>query len=289
MVQQGGIAALADKAKHVALVSRSKYTRIAAIRAMIEIGSQEDAAEVRKAFLAEAAPLCRSWLGELLNGLGQTQDDVDWLLAVLAQAAPKKQFETDPLSDSLTGYVAALPPTLLAVLLGGLGKLLSRKPVIEQRHCEISKRYSWLGQMAGQALTRMIRSRDPATLKKTSLSILRKLPIAEDYERGLFEEIRKELPQMVREWPELNRALFWHSVAEERARRKRKNGERLTDYWNVSIFGSYWAFDGTDFDYMAEQIAAQPLADDKLVALTLAFNIHQRNGRPRAWRARSCG
>jgi hypothetical protein len=286
MVQQGAIAALADKAKHFALVSRSKYTRIAAIQALIEIGSQEDVAEVREAFVAEGSPLRRSWLGELLDGLGQTQDDVDWVLTALALAAPKKQFETDPLVDSLASYVAALPSVLLASFLEGLGKLLSRKPVIEQRQCEISKRHSWLGQAAGQALMRMIGSRDSAMLKKTALSILRKLPIAEHYEGRAFEEVRNELPQLVREWPELNRALFWNCVAEERARRKRKNGERLTDCWHVSIFGAYWAFDGADFDYTIEQIAVRPQTDDKLVALTLAFRIYRQNGRPRVWRAR---
>lgn len=284
MVQQGGIEALADKAKHFALTSRAKYTRIAAIRAVIEVGSPQDAADVRKAFIAETPPLRRSWLGELLDGLGQTQADVDWLLAALALAALKKQFETDPLSDSLASYVAALPQALLSTLLKGLAKLLSRRPVVEQRHCEISKKYSWLGQTAGQALMRMIGYRDPATLTKTALSILRKLPSAEDYGRGVFEEIRNELPQLLRGWPELNRALFWHSVAEERARRKRKNGGQLTDYWHVSIFGSYWAFDGSDFDYMRNQIVARPLLDDKLVALTLAFALYQQNGRLRAWR-----
>ncbi|MCL4849628.1 MAG: hypothetical protein KJ066_24010 [Acidobacteria bacterium] len=286
MVQQGAIAALADRARHFALVSRSKYTRIAAIRAMIEIGSQEDAAEVREAFVAEGSPLRRGWLSELLEGLGQTQDDVDWLLTALALSEPKKRFESDPLSDSLASYVAALPPALLAGLLKGLGKLLSRKPVIERRHCEISKRHSWLGQAAGQVLMRMIGSRDPATLKKTALGILRKLPITEDCGRGVFEEIRNELPQLVREWPKLNRALFWNCVAEERVSRKHKNSERLTDYWHVSRFGAYWSFDGSDFDYMIEQLAARPLMDDKLVALSLAFNIHQRNGRRRAWRER---
>ncbi|WP_292675304.1 hypothetical protein [Mesorhizobium sp.] len=286
MVHQGGIAALADKAKHFALTSRSKYTRIAAIRAVIEVGSPQDIAEVRKAFVAEAPTLRRSWLGELLDGLGQTPADVVWLLSALALAAPKKRFETDPLSDALASYVAALPPALLAALLDGVGKLLNRKPVIEQRHCEISKRYSWLGQTAGQVLMRMIRGRNPATLKKLPLSILRKLPIAEDYGRGLFEEVRNELPQLVREWPQINRALFWNCVAEERARRKRKNGERLTDYWHVSIFGAYWAFDGSDFDYIIEQIAGRPLTDDKLVSLTLAVSLYQQNGRPRAWRER---
>jgi hypothetical protein len=284
MVQQGGIAALAPEAKHFALTSRAKYTRIAAIRAVTEVGPPEAATEVRKSFITEAPPLRRSWLGELLDGLGQTKDDVDWLVAALEFAAPKKRFETDPLSDALASYVAALSPALLSTLLDGVGKLLRRRPVVEQRHCELSMRYSWLGQTAGQLLMRMIRHRNPTTLKKAALSILRKLPIAEDYGRGVFEEIRNELPQLVRGWPELNRALFWHCVAEERARRKRKNSERLTDYWHVSIFGSYWAFDGSDFDYMRDQIVARPLLDDKLVALTLTFSLYQQNGRLRAWR-----
>jgi len=75
-----------------------------------------------------------------------------------------------------------------------------------------------------------------------------------------------------------HRTLFWHSIAEERARRMRINGDRLTDYWHASIFGAYWAFDASDFDDMCLQIVERPLTDDKLVALTLAFTLYQRTG-----------
>jgi len=284
MVQQGGIAALADRAKHFALISREKYTRLAAIRAMIEVGSRQDHLEVCEAFLAEAPPLRRSWLGELVGGLSQMQTDVNWLLAALEHVASPKRYETDPLSDSLASYVAELPATLLPVLLDGLANLLSREPVVERRHCEVSKRYGWLCQAACQALILLIERRDTAALKKTALSILRQIPIAEAYGNSASEAGRDALPQLVREWPALNRALFWHSVAEERAWRKGKNGERLTDYWHVSMFGAYWAFDGSDFDYMRDEISVRPLLDDKLVALTLAVMLYHQNGRPRAWR-----
>jgi len=284
MVQQGEITALAGEAKHFALTSRAKYTRIAAIRAMIEVGSRQDCSEVRQAFITEAPPLRRSWLGELVDSLGQTKEDVGWLIKALSLTAPKRQYETDPLSDSLASYVAGLPPTLLPTLFNGLAKLLSRRPVVEEGHCEISKRYSWLGQTAGQTLVRMIGLRDPAALKKTALSTLRKLPTAEDYGRSVFEGVRNELPKLVRQWPDLNRALFWHSVTEERAWRKRKNGERLTNYWQASIFRGYWAFDSSDFDYMSDEIVTRPLLDDQLVALSLAFTLYQHNGRPPLWR-----
>jgi hypothetical protein len=286
MVYQGRVDALADKSKHFALTSRHEYTRIAAIRAVLEIGSAEDAAEVRKAFLTEDAPLRRSWVSELLDGLGHSQDDVDWLIAALELAAPKRQFETDPLSDSLGGYATALASSMLPRLLEGLGMLLHRTPVVDQHHCDISERYSWLGQAAGHALLRMIEQRDPATLKTTVLSILRLLPTAKSYRRDLFEEIRRELPEKVRAWSELNRALFWHSIVEERARRLHRNGDRLTDYWHASTLGAYWGFDASGLDDMYLQIVERPLTDDKLVALSLAFELYQRDGRPPTWRQR---
>ncbi|HDR9159253.1 TPA: hypothetical protein QDB05_005829 [Burkholderia vietnamiensis] len=284
MVEQGGIATLAEQAKHFALTSRATYARIAAIRAMIEVGSRHDCFEVYEAFIAETPPLSRRWLGELVVGLGQTQADVDWLLAALALAEPKRRYEIDPLSDSLANYVARLPPEFLPKLLDGLGKLLSHGPVVERRHCEISTQYSWLSQIAGHVLVLLIERRDPATLEKIALSILRKLPIAETYGESTSDGRHNELPQLVQGWPTLNRGLFWHSVGEERVQRERKNDGRLIDYWHVSIFGTFWAFDGSDFDYMCGEIAARPLLDDKLVALTLAFALYQQNGRLREWR-----
>ncbi|RSU51069.1 hypothetical protein BRX43_07090 [Sphingomonas sp. S-NIH.Pt15_0812] len=108
------------------------------------------------AFVAEPPPLRRDWLAELLDGLGNVPADVDWLLLALTATEPKKQFETDPLADALSKYVASLAPSLLAALLEGISKLLNRKLVVEQRHCEISMRYSWLGQVAGQIVVKII-------------------------------------------------------------------------------------------------------------------------------------
>lgn len=284
MVWQGGIVELADKAEHFALTSRAKHTRIAAIRALIEVGSPQAVGGVRDAFIKEAKPLWRSWVNELVNGLGQSLVDVKWLLAALALTAPKERYEADPLSDTIAGYVDDLPPVLLPTFLGGVAKLLHSKPAIERGHCDISSHYRWLSQAAGQALVRMIKHRDAATLKKKALSLLRKLPTAEDYERSGFEEVRNELSHLVPRWPELNRALFWQSVIEEREWRKRENGGRLTCYWQVSAFGSYWAFDGSDFEYMREQIAGRPLLDDRLVALTFSFALYQHNGQPQSWK-----
>lgn len=286
MIEQGGIKTLANQAKYLALASRSEHTRVAAIRAMHEVASAEDAVDVRNAFISEQRPLNRSWLSELVEGLGQSNDDLDWLVTSLDRVAPPEQYEFDPLPKSLARYAAAVPPDLLAGLLEGVGKLMSRGPYIERRHCTVSKRYGWLGQIAGQVLARMIKNRDPATLGMAALSTLRKLPFAEDYGKRHFGQVREELPQLVQGWPELNRALFWHGISEERARRQREDGERLTNYRHALNSRSYWAFNESDFDYVVAQIGDRSLTDDRLVALTLAVDIFQQYGRKRAWRDR---
>lgn len=286
MVFQGGIKSLADRAKCFALTSRAKYTRIAAIRAVLTVGSPTDVAEVRRSFVEEGPPLPRDWLGELLVDLPHTAEAIAWLLKALGGAAIKEPFQVDSLEAPLVNCVNELPLTLLGPLMEGLVGLLQREPVIERRHCEISQQYWWLALTAAHVATRLVKARDPAALSPATLKALCLLPIADDYNRHHFEEIRNELPGLVKGWPDLNYAVFWQSVAQERAWRVRDKDERLVDYWHVSIFGGYWAFDPTSFDIIAADIALRPLLDDRLIALTLAFRLFVEGGRPRKWRER---
>lgn len=76
MVYQGGIDALAAKAKHFALTSSAKYTRIAAIRALFAVGIPTDAEALRNTFLTEGPGLSRDWLGELLADLPHDETSI---------------------------------------------------------------------------------------------------------------------------------------------------------------------------------------------------------------------
>lgn len=286
MVYQGTIGKLAAKAKHFALTSRSKYTRIAAIRAVFAVGTPADAADVRNAFIADGTPLSRDWLGELLADLPHTQESIAWLLQALEATALKNPHQIDPLSDPLDHLVDGLPLPLIGVLMDGLVDLLQREPVTEQHHCRISQAYCWLASSAARVAIRLIKARDPSALLPSTLTVLRLLPIASDYGRSNFEERHRDLPGQVQNWPALNYALFWHSVSHERAWRERDNEQRLIDWWHVSIFGRYWSFESTSFDAIMADIADRPLLDDRLVALTLAFGIFVAGKRPRNWRER---
>ena len=286
MVYQGDIKALVYKARHFALSSRNKYTRIAAIRAITELGSAADTAAVRAEFLTEKAPLRRDWIAEFLTTLPADGECVVWLLAALEHAARKKQFETDALSDGLLSLANVWPLDRLVDLNEGLFVLLKRKPVVERRYCEISEAHGWVGRTVAQIAVRLIKARHPAALSTTTLSILRMLPIAQNYGRNLFSDLPKDLPDLIRAWPDLNYALFWQCVGEERVARHRAKEERLFDYFHVSIFGALWGLDGLDFDRICLDIKQRPLLDDRLVALTLAFQLYRQNNRSRLWLVR---
>lgn len=286
MVWQGEIRGAAYEAKSFALVSRNKYTRIAAFRALAAVGSAADHDEVRCALLHESEEIRRDWLVELISGLPESDNSVEWLLAALERTPAKEQFSVDSLMRSLSQLSTEWPLLLLPRLLAGFHALLKRPPVIEQRFCEISTRYSWLAQAAAQTVRRLIDARDLSALEPAALSILRTLPIAQGYGEYEFRDLGSDLSKRVVEWPELNHALFWHDVAETRAALEVKKDERLIDYWQVGIFGHLWMVGADSFDTVCDDIATRTLLDDKLVALTLAFSIYRESGRPAAWRAR---
>lgn len=285
MVWHGELAEAAPEAKRIALISREKYARSAALRALRTVGTATDLLEVRAAIIAEGGELLRDWLDELLQMLPSDDEAVDWLASALAVVAPPDRFGTDSLSATLSSYIEALAPDQLAGLVAALADLLSREPVIERRHCRLSQRHHWLAQFAGRAIARLIEVRHPSALCQTTLETLRRTSIARDYHNVDMREARTDMTEVVRSWPEFNQRLFWHTVAEERAARRPDAGP-LVDYWHVSIFGAHWSFDASYFDAVAEAARGRNEPDDRKVALSLAYRLYVDAGRPRRWRER---
>lgn len=286
MVWQGEIAGAAVEAKQFALSSRAIYTRIAAFRALATVGSVADKADVRRAILAEKGEFDRNWLAELIPELPQDEEAVAWLLDMIERTPAKERFGVDSLLSALSQLVAEWPLPLLARLVTGLHVLLEMPPVIERRYCEVSRHYGWLAQTSAQTIIRLIEARDQTALEPAVLSILRKLPIAKEYGEHKLLDMMEELHNCVAEWPVLNHALFWQDVAETRAGLDVKKGERLTAYWQIGALDHLWMFGASSFASICGDITSQPLLDDKLVALSLAFEIYRQNGRPATWRAR---
>jgi hypothetical protein len=285
MVWLGQLTGALQEAMYVALrPTTEQYTRIAAFRAIKAIGSNEDQEYVHLSFLTEAPELEREWLAELLKDIQPTEQTLVWLLACLEKSEPKEQFSVDYLGYGVTEFVGTADIELLPQLVTGLNRLLSLPPMIERRHCEVSEKFQWLMASACKAVEKIVLAGHPASLDEDVLAILHKLSAAHGYGIDDLAEVKTEFSKLVPAWKDLNRALFWFEVQRSREAIDKKSGERLTEYWRVSIFGSFWRFEKDDFEYVAEEISRQAILDDRLVALSLAFNLYRAANRPRSWR-----
>lgn len=284
MIWQGRLEdALPEAKQHALNTNAGKYVRIAAIRAVLALGSDQDAREVRNAFVDERRRLRRDWLAELVEKLPSDQASIDWLVKALAKTEPKRRFSSDGLGQALSSYILSLPIDMLPGLVARLAELVYERPVIERLHCEISERHGWLLKRVAQGVERLVEARHPAALEQACLSILQRLPSATDYQDWDLRDIQSKLPELVPAWLELNDALFWHHVKVARKSLKKKRGERLTDFWRA-YWNSFCRFSPDDFDRIKAEIGSQQLRDDRLVALSLAFRLYLDAGRPRKWR-----
>ena len=287
MVWQGEIVGALPEAKRVALSPTSgRYTRVAAIRAVVAIGSAEDKAELRRSFLNESLVLNRDWLAEILKGETPSAEIIGWLFDSIQKVEEKRPYTVDPLGSQLTEFVGRSESTLLPLIIDRANTLLETPPVIERRHCEVSARYTWLLEAAALAIERLVREKNPIALETFSLAVLHKLRVSQDYDNRDFNGYKSELGALVSKWMDLNIALFWYLVEHERKWLDHKKKERLTDWWSVGIWSSYVQFGEHDFELVVNAITARGCIDDKLIALSLAFWLYSKGGRQPKHRAR---
>lgn len=287
MVWLGELTGALPEAKQVALTtSAGIYARIAAIRAVSAVGSDEDKAQLRNAFLSETEILNRDLLATLLEKAHPSEQLVCWLFNCLEKAEDKQRFHSDQLGEAVCDLAERSSDELLPLIIELGNALLEKPPVVERRHCEISTKYSWLLKPLAIATERLVRARSTAAFGPACLAVLRKVPILNLYDPIEFTGAKLELGELVAGWSELNLALFWHLIEDERAWLDREQGARLTDWLNVSTWRSYVTFSVQDVELILSEVRNRPFIDDKLVALSLAFRLYVDAGRPPKVRSR---
>jgi|CXWL01.1.fsa_nt_gi hypothetical protein len=284
MVWLGRLASLKDEVKTLALApSTPQYARISAIRALRSVATNEDLDDLRQSFVKEASPLRRDWLSEIVVASTPSVETAAWLLAALAKVKAKERYRVDSLTDAVVSFAETAPLGIVPALVQGLNQLLDEPPFIDRGFCEVSEKHSWLIKAASAAAERLMRERRPESLGSDTLGILHKFKAIRDWDNEL-RDTKAEFGKLVSQWPELNRAAFWYDVWKTRqADRLVKKGIRLTNYWQASGLGAPWKFDDDDFDYVTDSIPTLANQDDKLVALTLAFDIYAKGNRSPFW------
>ena len=285
MVWLGQLEGLKQEVMELALTpTTEKYVRATAFRAIYAIGTDEEQENVRQSFLEEASELRREWLTDLIEGVKPSEETISWLLACLKKSEFNEDYRFDRLAHRVTEFVRSTDAELLPRLIADFNGLLNQPPMIEGRLCEVSEKYQGLLGPASKAVERLILNRHPASLGSDSLDVLDKLAMAHGYLRYGVGNTMPEFSELVPEWPELNRDLFWFGVRRARRAMNKKDNERLTRYRQAFVLSSFWQFEVDDFEYVAHEISGRDFIDDKLVALSLAFVLYVEARRPRAWR-----
>ncbi|WP_420473696.1 NACHT domain-containing protein [Noviherbaspirillum sp. ST9] len=285
MVWLGELKGVRREALEIAMKSDAEqYLRIAAFRAVRAVGTADDQLIIRQRFLTEADELNRDWLAELVEGIQLSAENITWLVSCLEKSAEKQRYSVDHLTDRLEAMITSANVDLLSPLVSELNRLLGLSPVVERRNCEVSEKFQWLITPAAKAVERLVIARQPAATGPDALGVLSKLSAIQGYGIDDAIEVKAQFEKLVPAWPELNQALFWFEVHQSRETIDRKRGETLTEFWQASLYGSFAQFGPDDFNYVAGEIARRTLLDDRKVALSLAFNLYVRNGRPNAWR-----
>ena len=270
--------------------ARGRDARVAAIRAVMTLGKDDDKDALWSAIAAHPGPLDRILLSELVDDAAPTMRSVELLLATVPHLAPKEEFEITGLGRALHGFIDRLPVMSddaedqpLATLVEGLDAFLDIEPYIERGECHVSKAYGWLLAPALHAVDRLVAARAGQALAPASIAVLRK-STARAGRGDDTTEYRTALADNVPRWRALNDLLYWASVAERRAWLAEK-GERVTDDWRFSYMGHYWQFGPVDFARCLAWVRERPEHDDRLVALSRCLAIFFKNDRPAAWRA----
>lgn len=284
MIWLGELSSLRSVALEKAIVPiAEKYVRVSAFRALAAVGSKDDLANVRQRFLDEAAELDRDWFAELLKLSPPSTEAIRWMLACLRKLAPERPHSFDYAPNYVADCVLAVDVSLLPEITEAFSQLLQLPPVIERRHCEVSKKNQWLLAAAGKAVARLIQQRHDAALRPASLTILRSIGAGLGYDIHDLKDAKADLQTAVGAWAELRRALIWFEIDASRQSLDERKGERLTEHWQSSLWCSFGTFGSDDFEYFLEQMDQQQ-GDNRLVALSIAFSIYVNAGRAARWR-----
>ncbi len=276
---QGQLRPCAQKAMGFALdTSSDNYTRIYAMRVIGAVGTDAEKKEFVNAMVLDHTLKNETLTGELVSEFAPCYLSIDQVLALVERMEEPGEHSYSWLKNALQRFSRQkCPEAQLLDWVDGLLILLKRTPVVERHIYEASKGYSWILPCAVFATERLIRLRLPAALHD---SVLETISLAQSERLSdVYHSEEYALGELVPEWPELNRKLFWHEVAGTRRQLDKKKRERLTNWCGVAPYGHDRRFTTADFSWCLEGITANTCMDDRLVALSLAFEIYKNNGR----------
>ncbi len=288
MIWQGRIKEALPEAKRYAERNDiQKYARISAIRAVKEVGRAQDFSDILESFVKETEnPHDRRIVAELIDNICIDESAADWIVKVLKNIQDFEKYSVDGLPTSFANFIQRARLEAVSKLLKGIDKFLKQEPFIERRFCEISEQYRWLLSISLKAAERLISDKHPDALSFECLYALNQAFAFKEYNDFESQSLQDNLSSLIPKWKELNYSLFWYNVEQTRKASEEKD-RSIEHFWQISFFGRFWRYDESDFEQVIQDLTSRICSKDRLMALSLAFELYKDRKRPRrAWLAK---
>jgi hypothetical protein len=281
IVWQGELKGCSEKALDFALNDTNDiYTCVCGIRAVGAACSEDQKKMLVDALIADSTLKNEKLVGELISTFVPYMLCSQDVLSLIQRIEKPNRYSDAWIRYSLKEFcLHKCPETDIIKWVNGLLPILKQPPFIERRFFEVSQEHSWLLPFAILSAERLVRINHQNALDESVIEII-SLAQAARSSFGYHSE-KHALAELVPRWPELNRALFWFDVALTRRHLDKKQDKCLTSWWEVGAHGHFWRFTEEDFELILEDIGNKASMDDRLVALSLAFQIYKDNGRGR--------
>jgi hypothetical protein len=284
IVWQGELQGCSEKALAFALNNTNDiYTRVCGIRAVGAAGSEDQKKRLVNALIDDSAFNDEKLIGELISTFVPDMLCLQDVLSLIQRIEKSERYPDAWISHSLKEFcLHKIPEADIIEWIHGLSLLLKQPPVIERRFFEVSQQHIWLLPFAILSAERLVHIKHPNALDESVIEIVSLAQAARSL--GDYHSEKHALAELVPKWSELNRTLFWFDVALTRRHLDKKQDKCLTSWWQVGALDHFWRFTEGDFERLLEDISNKSSMDDRLVALSLAFQIYKDNGRGRTCR-----
>jgi hypothetical protein len=290
LVWQGNMTDCLEVLQPISLEPKADiYARVAAVRAIVTLGNNEQKLDVWHAINQLPVALQRKILAELLSGKVVDGQSIEALLVSINKLSPYNKYRSSGVSQHFNSFIDRIPlkeeeleNPLLLKLVSGLNSYLNNEPYHSRREYKVSQEFYWLMSFACHAVEKLIVTKSIDSFDPSVLSILLKIPAIRSWGLEGYDDYKHKLEILIPDWPKFNDELFWSSVTEARLERSGK-GERLIDCWGIRWYGPLWKYDGESFPRILDMIKDKSFEDDKLVALSLAWEVYRDSERPSGW------
>lgn len=278
LVGEAGIAECADLCGEVAIDDSAKdYHRIVAVQALARCKADGYLAHLADRLFNDCAAMAEHVCCGFALELFPRQLDAVQLASIIDRTPRSRKLRTDGFADKLDEFLATCRNAQdRRALLSELVRLCRQKPLshdyerVSAKHKALAEH---LGPLVRDALNRLGAGEPPSTALVRALRVMQWVHDLD----GRDEE--ETLSQLVRRNFALNRALYWHSVIEERIQKP----DRSTDHWQLLPWRSgrqFWSLIGEDWDWLIGDVRHARRIENRRAALVAAHVLVARNEAP---------